>query len=127
MIVLPMRNFRFPRIRILARKKWGGKAQSGSGWQQLPMLPDGMELGGFELIKCSRSLLPQVGRAVLQFSYGQFGNKIIGASLASQNRINSQGGGWDPGSDTLELPNLAGWEIRIQAARQVEDELGSSS
>jgi hypothetical protein len=126
MITLPKQTFKRPKIRVLTRKVWGGKETSGGGWAEQKMLPDGMKLGGFELISCSRGLLPQVGRAVLRYHYGQFGNKVIGSNSTTLQRLASEGGAWSPDTDGLDLPNLSGLEIRIQASRQDDDPLGSS-
>jgi hypothetical protein len=125
MITLPMRAMRMPQIRILTRKSWGGKATSGGGWTEQKMLPDDMRLGGFELVRCSRGLLPTVGRAELRFHFGQFGRTVIGSNQETLQRLTQEGGSWNPVTDGLTLPDLSGHEIRIQASRQDDDPLGS--
>lgn len=126
MIILPMRSMRYPKIRILTRKSWGGKATSGSAWTELKMLPPGQQLGGFELVRCSRGLLPQIGRAELRYHYGQFGRRVIGSNSATAQRLKANGGAWNPATDGLSLPDLSGHEIRIQASRENDDPLGAS-
>lgn len=126
MITLPLRSMRYPKIRILTRKTWGGTTTSGGSWQELKMLPAGQTLGGFELIRCSRGLLPHVGRAELRYSYGQFGRRVIGSNAQTIQRLTQDGGAWNPVTDGLTLPDLSGYEIRIQASREDDDPLGAA-
>jgi len=121
-VVLPIGNHVLPLIRVLHRKDWRGSEASAGGWQQLMMLPDGMRLGGFELLSCSRGLLPHVGRAVLRYQFGRFGRQVIGSSAATNERFQAGATAWDSSIDSLALPDLRNHEIRIQAARDPGDD-----
>lgn len=115
MISLPIDNQRWPMFRILTRTSWGGSVASGDGgWAKETMLSPGPSRSGFILINYTRSLLPQIGTCEFVFRYGVFGGQLIGASAETSARMR-QGTPYDPEIDQLDIPDLTGCEIRIQA------------
>lgn len=120
-ITLPWDNQEFPLLRILTRETWGGDATSGAGWIPQQMARAGRN--GFEVVSWERACLPEIGRAEIVFQYGRIvtgaGPVIVAPSVATQANLQA-GEPWDPEVDTLEVPDLRGHEIRIQAAPMVE-------
>ncbi len=120
MISLPLDNQRWPSFRILTRPTWGGTNVSGGGWKAEVMQAPTPTSSGFILLNYTRALLPQIGSAEFIFRYGMFGTNLIGASSATMARM-KQGEAYDPSVDSLTIPDLTGYEIRIQATYPDED------
>lgn len=120
-ITLPMVNQRWPKFRFLTRPSWGGAESDGGGWMIHPMHRPSPRASGFILLNYTRALLPQLGTAEFVFRYGMFSDTLIGASVATMTRMR-QGEQYDPSIDSLEIPDLTGKEIRIQAAYPNEDD-----
>ena len=119
---IPLEPTRWERFRVLYRPTWGAGASgvSGGGWAEQIMQQPAPESSGFILLGYSRALLPQLGTATLLFRYGQFGQRVIGADAeAMTNQM--QGGQWDPETSLTGVPDLAGYEILIQAAEAFPD------
>lgn len=118
-ITLPLEDQIWDLFRVLYRPTWGaGKTTgtSGGGWAVQIMQRPHPESSGFILESYGRSLLPQLGTARLLFRYGRFGQRIIGADAAAS-RDQQQGQQWDTDTSLTGVPDLAGYEILIQAAR----------
>jgi len=119
-VSLPLANQRWPKFRLLTRASWGGTTSSGGGWTIQAMQRPSQKSSGFILLNYSRALLPQYGNAQLMFRFGLFGDVVIGATAETNTRM-QQGEQWDPDIDELDIPDLTGQEIRIQAAYPDED------
>lgn len=118
-VTLPLVAQEWSLFRVLYRPTWGAGKTSGNSegsWAaQIMQRPD-PQSSGFILESYSRALLPQLGTARLLFRYGIFGDKIIGASQ-EQAYEQQQGQQWDSSAELGGVPDLAGYEILIQAAR----------
>lgn len=119
-INLPLDNQRWPLFRMLTRADYGGSTSSGGGWQTEPLENPAEDIKGYILLNYSRALLPQLGTATLMYRYGVFNGKIVGASASSSASVRN-GSAWNPASDTMDLPDLRGKEILIQANYPDED------
>ncbi len=115
-LTIPLENQTWPKFRILTREGFGAgtgsaddQRKSGGGWVVQPMLRRDKGKHGFEVIFFERCAFPQVGRATVRYRYGLFDTGLVG-------------GEWTDTDGLLDIPDLAGQEIRIQAAPAPEND-----
>ncbi len=117
-ITLPIENQTWARFRILTRKRWGGSpqtpAKSGVNWTIHSSEKTGAT-SGIRVLDYDRVCLPFVGRARFMLDYGRIDQRIIAPSSTTTSR-NVRGIGWAAESDALDIPDLSGHEVRIQAS-----------
>lgn len=119
MITLPLRPERVPLVRVLVATSFGntftGGVSAGQGpWVVQPMLSS--VRAGLELMDgMSRAVLPEIGTCTLRMRYGVVDGKMIGLSSTAVASIQANGT-WDPDTNGLNVPSLAGKEIRVQLA-----------
>ncbi len=118
-------NQEWPLFRILTRETFGagtGAADdqrvSGGGWETRPMRRRGLNGNGFEVLNFERVALPMIGRATILYRYGTFDG------IPPGNGSNEE---WDPATDSLSLPDLTGYEVRIQVAEKPDDETAAAT
>jgi hypothetical protein len=124
-IALPLQTRKYPYVRILVRQRWseGGSNQetSGAGWEKLPMAKRGRAKNGYRLLDCERACLPMVGTARFALHYGKIDNTLTQVSAESATRMRA-GESWDADLDDLEVRDLTGYEVRIQASDRADVE-----
>lgn len=101
-------------IRVLHRL-----AGTADSWQEAPHFRS--YLGGLRLLWYVRRALPDYGEAELEWVSGYM--ETGGAAKMAGASGTTDLGHWDPDTDQLAIPDLAGHEIRIQRApHQYQDE-----
>lgn len=119
---LPLDDLLWPDHRILVRQTWADSNSnpitSGDGWTPLAMAkaPSRLQVGGngFRVIEYERVALPAVGTAKFGFRFGKIDGQVVGFD-------NDGNGGF-----TSQVPDLVGWEVRIQVrARNADGTFGS--
>src|SRR5258708_37600569 len=70
---------------------------------------------------CSRVVLPFVGEAHIRYRFGLIDNTLVAPSADTARRFRTVEA-WVSSRDTVDVPDLHGMEIRIQAARPVATE-----
>ncbi len=107
-------------IRVLHRL-----AGAGGPWVEAPAFRS--YLGGLRLLWYVRRALPEHGEAELEWVGGYL--ETDGAAKIAGTDGTTDLGGWDPDTNQLAVPDLAGHEIRIQRAPYVyqADALGGGS
>lgn len=111
MITLPTERLAWPLVRVLVAPTFNSR------WTPVPMWREGQRGFGFELLRFTRTALPGVGEAYLQFRYGMISGTLVGAQPLDQLRQP-----WDPETMSLDAPDLRGYEVRIQMAEQTPDD-----
>jgi len=114
-ISLPLDNSTYPLMRILVRQNWGGTTQSGGGWEPLKMQRRGIRQHGYVVEDFDRVCLPAIGEARFHIDVGDFDDTTVAMSSGSAQRARS-GQAWDPTTDSLDVRDLTGYWVRIQAA-----------
>lgn len=120
---LPFDNQKWAFVRIVTAPAFG----LGNGpWTVQPMW-NKRKLGfGFELLNCSRVALPAIGEATFQYRFGIIDDTQVGVKTADNVARRIAGLSWDPDLDKATAPDLAGYEVRIQAAPPVEADVTPS-
>ena len=121
-IVLPLRNERYPLLRVLTSSGFNLGAGVG-GWQVQPMNSKRPRGYGFEVLNWSRVALPAVGEATLRYRFGRVDGDLVGIQSAAQVTSLLAGNGPSQAIEGLSAPDLRGAEVRIQAAPAVADGL----
>ncbi len=119
-ITLPFDNQAWPQFRLLVRNRWlaqaGAPQTSGTGaWEVLAVDGQPGKTGGFYLLDYDRACLPQIGLARFGVHFGVVNGRVLHASSGSAASA-AAGTAWSSSTDTLTIPRMTGWEVRIQGA-----------
>lgn len=123
-ITLPLENQAWPLMRIVTKRRWGGFGStpwtSSPEWKALPYEGQPGQRNGFRVLDYDRVCLPMIGRARFLYSFGRIDGRLYAPAVGTASSVVS-GTGAAAGEVSTEVPDLAGWEVRIQGARPTTD------